>query len=441
MRSHLSSHRPKENIQQSGKTLTTEMAKKAGTRGILLKTKDSIWDGLEKGTTASDAATRVAIYERVLAETGNEAEALSKAMEVMNFNRKGRSIVVRLATAALPFFNARLQGLDVFYRAMTGQMNTNDADVIKTRFWIRAATMASLSCMYWAAVAGDDDYEKQEQETKDNNWIIPGARIRIPIPFEVGTIFKTIPERGMAVLFGNDTGQDFMDAMQRALFSTLAFNPIPQTVKPVVEVVSNFNYFTMRPIIGQGMQDVAPQYQVGPGTSKAAEFMGKQLGVSPIKIDHLWKGYTGTMGQYVTDIVDSVMDQYSDSPKASKRFEQTPVLRRFLVDPEARGSVTTYYKMKDSVDQAVRTMNLLKKTARPEEFAEYLDENVGTLAVKGYVQKLEKSMKKFREARSQIQFSDMTPDEKREALSAIGEAENNLTANMQLLKKTISELK
>jgi len=430
-----------QNIEQSGRNLYKDLEHKAGKDAPLLRPFKSLWNGLEKGTTASDAATRVAIYERVLEETGNEAEALRRAVEVMNFNRKGNSALIRIATAALPFFNARIQGLDVFYRAMTGQMNTNDAKEIQRRFFIRGVTMMALSAMYYMAVAGDDDYEKQEQETKDNNWIIPGARIKIPVPFEVGTLFKTMPERAAALLMGNDTGKDFADATKRAILNTFAFNPIPQTFKPVVEAATNFNFFTMRPIVGQGMQDVAPEYQIGPGTSKGAEIMGKQLGVSPMIIDHLWRGYTGTMGQYLTDVIDFVAEQYGDSPKATKRFEQMPIIRRFMVDPEARGSVTSYYQLKDSVDTTVRTMNLLERTARPEEFAKYVQDNIGPLAVKDYVSDLEKSMKELRDMRSMIQFAKIDPGEKREALLAINQAENNLTRNIQMVKRSISELK
>jgi hypothetical protein len=42
------------------------------------------------------------IYKSTMAETGNEAEALLRAMEVMNFNRKGSSAVVRILTAIYP---------------------------------------------------------------------------------------------------------------------------------------------------------------------------------------------------------------------------------------------------------------------------------------------------------------------------------------------------
>ena len=430
-----------QNIEQSGQSLSDDLNKKAGKDPMLLRPFKSLWEGLEKGTTASDAATRMAVYERVMAETGNEAEAISRALEVMNFNRKGNSVLIRIATAALPFFNARLQGLDLFYRASAGQMNTTDAQEIKRRFWIRGMTMASLSVMYYLSVADDEEYEKQEEETKDNNWIFTSLGIRIPIPFEVGTLFKTMPERITAYLMGNDTGKELGQSTLRALANTFAFNPIPQTFKPIIEVATNFNFFTMRPIVGQGMQEVAPYLQTGPGTSKTAEAIGEMLNLSPLKVDQLIKGYTGTIGGYVTDVIDSMANEFSDVPKASKRFEQLPVVKRFALDPEARGSVTQFYELQRSVDTVVRTMSLLEKTARPEEYAKYLQDNIGVLAVKDYVRDIEKSMKELRDMRRTINSTSMAADEKRDILIDLGRAESNLTANIKEVKKAVSELK
>jgi len=427
------------NIEKSGLNLEKDLAKKAGQKdALLLRPFTSLWDALEKGTTASDAATRVVIYERVLAETGNEAEALFRSLEVMNFHRKGNSVLIRVLTAAVPFFNARLQGLDLFYRASTGNMNNKDAAAIQRQFFVRGMTMMALSTAYWFMVSDDEEYKKQEQETKDNNWLIPYLGIRIPIPFEVGVLFKTIPERIAAYTFGNDTGKDLRDALFRNAVSTFAFNPIPQTIKPLVEAGFDINTFTWRPIISEGMKDVDPQYQVGPGTSSVAKGIAGVLGLSPMKVDHVIKGYTGTMGMYAVDTLDMVMDQFGDSPRATKRFEQLPIIKRFALDPEARGNVTEYYKLKDSVDSVVRTMNFLEKQGESEQYVEYLKENQGTFAFKDYIRDTEKTMKELRQMKSAVQISKMSGDEKRDAITGINRAENAINAEIQRIKTIIS---
>ena len=430
-----------DNVEKSGLTLEKDLAKKAGQKGPLgLRTVTSLWEALEKGTTASDAATRALIYERVLADTGNEAEALFRSLEVMNFHRKGSSALIRVLTAAVPFFNARLQGLDLFYRASTGNMNNKDAAAIQRKFLARGATMMALSAMYWMLVSDDDEYKKQEQENKDNYWLLPSVGIRIPIPFEVGVLFKVIPERIAAYLFGDDTGEDLKNALKRNAMSTFAFNPVPQTVKPLVEALYDFNTFTWRPIVGESMSNMAPEYQTRPGTSKVATEIGGILGLSPLKVDHVIKGYTGTMGMYAIDTIDAIMDQFSNSPRASKRFEQLPVFRRFLVDPEARGNITQYYLLKDAVDTTVRTMNMLEKTGESEAYMKYLTENLGTFAYKDYIRDTEKMMKELREARRAVQSSSMSGDDKRDALTELGRAEDQITSQIQDIKKSIASM-
>ena len=401
----------------------------------------SLWGALEKGTQASDAATRIEVYRRTLAQTGNEAEAMWAALEVMNFNRKGNSAIVRILTAAVPFLNARMQGLDLLYRtaimpALRSSTATEQEMSRMKTFWVRGMTIAALSTMYWWLTHDDDEYKKQEQEVRDNYWLIPSLGIKIPIPFEVGVIFKVLPERIAQLYVGKDTTKDFTDAMTRHFLSTFAFNPIFQTVLPIYEVKTNYSFFTQRPIIGKGLEDVAAPYQIGPSTSRVAEMIGKSVGYSPMKIDHLIKGYTGTIGGYMANVFDMIYDMNTNVPKASKRFEQMPVIRRFLIDPEARGKVTAYYQMKDSVDEVVRTSNLLERSQNYRAWGAYMQENFQMLAVKDYINDMEKTMKEYRDMKIEIMSAPISADAKRSMLTAIGRLENATVSNIQTLKKS-----
>jgi hypothetical protein len=295
----------------------------------------------------------------------------------------------------------------------------------------------ALSMLYWALTHDDDDYKKQEQETRDNYWLIPKLGIKIPIPFEVGVIFKVIPERIAEATLGNDTAKDFRDSMYRNLVSTFAFNPIPQVVLPIVEAKTNYSFFTNRAIVGQGLEGIAPEFQVGPNTSRLAKWLGSMTGASPMKIDHIIGGYTGTFGMYAVDAIDAILGANGDSPKASKRFEQMPVIRRFLLDPEARGNVTAYYDLKNSVDQAVRTSNFLERNMNFEDLAKYDKDTVKMLATADFVKTLDKDMKQLNEMSAMIRSSNMSGDQKRDAIVAINQAQNNLTANIKLLRKSM----
>jgi hypothetical protein len=141
---------------------------------------------------------------------------------------------------------------------------------------------------------------------------------------------------------------------------------------------------------------------------------------------------------YAIDTIDMVLDQFGDSPKPTKRFEQLPVIKRFVADPEARGYVTQYYELKDAVDTTVRTMNLLEKTNQPEEYMEYIRKNQGALAFKDYVNDTERALKELREIKVSIRASTMSGDEKRDALLSISQMESAITSNIQEIKKTIA---
>jgi hypothetical protein len=444
-----------KDVATSGSALAKDLRKKSGTQVGSEKTLQpikSLWGFLEKGTEASDAATRIAVYKDTLARTGNEAEAIRQAMEVMNFNRKGSSPVIRIITAAIPFLNARIQGLDVLYRAgmaprPEGVSKTDYQKRVQKAFIIRGATMMALSSMYWFMMKDDDEYKKQEQEVKDNNWIIPGINRLIPIPFEVGVLFKVIPERILAYMFGSDTGEDLAKSMERALRSTFAVNYIPQVVLPLVEARTNYSYFTMRPIVGQGLEGVRPGLQVGPNTTQIAQTVGKAINESPILIDHLIQGYTGTMGMYLVSAIDAVFDSMSDVKKPSLRPDQYPINKRFAVNKEAKGSLSAYFELKDAVDETVRTMNVLKGTGQGDELSDFMEgkhrmfglPNAQLLGARGLIKNMDAKIKPLLENAKKIRASDMDPDEKRDALSSINEALISITSDIQEIKKGLSQ--
>jgi len=129
----------------------------------------------------------------------------------------------------------------------------------------------------------------------------------------------------------------------------------------------------------------------------------------------------------------------SDIKSPSKRFEQMPFIRRFALDPDARGNVTAYYELKNAVDEVVRTSNLLERTGKVEDYVEYQRNNMPMIASKDYVNDLYKSMKEFNEMKRQIRSSPMDPDDKRDIILSIEQMENALTSQIKEYRKMIAE--
>lgn len=428
-------------VKSSAEEVERALRERTGTRTSLEKAGrltglPQIWNALDKGSTASDVATRAEVYKKVLAETGNQAEAMYQAMEVLNFSRKGNSALIRIVTALVPFMNARIQGLDVLYRSGFGKMATATRERQQKAFMTRGLTLFALSSLYWALASETEEYKTATPETRDNNWII--GSVRIPIPFEIGTIFKVFPERIYEYFFGMDTGQDLKESIARNITSTLAFNPIPQAFLPAVENIANYSFFTGQPIVGRGMQDVAAPFQVSPSTSLLAQQVGEATGQSPMMIDNLIRGYTGTIGTYVVQALDAVMRGQDDPPKPAMTIEQFPVLKRFFASPQGSGTIDAYYNMKQRVDEATRTINFLERTGNVEDLQEYLSGKGGKLLmVKPYIQAMEKDMKSLREMRRAVQIAQIDADQKRQILDAIRASEVAITSRIQFVKKQI----
>jgi hypothetical protein len=428
-------------IKASAEQFAKELRKVSGKRtaaetALLPITK--VWDILDAGSNASDLATRAVIYKRTMEETGNEAEAALRALEVMNFGRMGSSPIYQIFSAIVPFFGARVQGLDLLYRAGTGRLAQANRDAAHKAFKIRALTLFALSIAYWMLASDSDEYKKANEETRDNNWII--GSVKVPIPFEIGVLFKVIPERMMGYLFGTDTGRDVKESAKRNILSTLSMNPVPQAILPIVENAIDYSFFSGRGIIPRGMEDVAPQFQETSVTSTLAKKIGAATGTSPIKIDNLINGYFGSFGTYMAMGIDSMLRTVSDPVKPAMGIEQTPIIKRFYASPLAGGTKEAFFDLKDRIDEVVRTQKFLMESGRYEDLAAYMKENGKLIDAKSWVSNTEKELKNVRElirATSNLTERNITPEEKREALNSLRRSENYLTEQSRILKKSL----
>jgi hypothetical protein len=151
-------------------------------------------------------------------------------------------------------------------------------------------------------VSDDEQYKEQTEEVKDNYWLIPtpsGVPVRIPIPFEVGLIFKTLPERIIDSYNEGTTAREAQQSIGRAVFGTLGVQP-PQAITPIMEAYMNYDLYTGRPVTPVFIDaSLPPELQELASTTEVAKNMAKVLGISPIKLDHLMKGYGGTIGSYL----------------------------------------------------------------------------------------------------------------------------------------------
>ena len=428
------------------KDFEKEMGKRGdGSAGNLFT---RVWDFLGDATTASDAATRKAVYDDVLARTGNEAEAAFQALEVINFSRRGNSPVARVVTAAIPFLNARFQGLDVFIRSAKGNYGTNK-DLSQSKQMqtviLRGAFLAGLTGIYFLLVSDDEQYKNADEHTRDNNWLIPtpwGVPFKVPIPFEVGLIFKTFPEKALAVATGKATGREAAQSAFTATTGTLGINPLgAQIIKPLIEVQFNHNFFTGNPIVSKyldgSMEDAFIDRET---TNRAAIEIGKQFNISPIKLEHVMKGYTGTIGSYVLDFADSIMRMPAltgdtDIQMPTRPVTEYPVIKRFFARNNNAGQKEDFYELHGEIRKITTTLNSLKKDGRIKEYERYLQGREVLAGMKNNVNYVAKQLATIRNQKELIRRAELSAEEKRKLIDELTENEKQVLKITSVLKR------
>jgi len=404
-----------------------------------------LWDWLGQQTYKSDGATRKAVYLKVLQETGDVAEAAYQAKEIINFSRRGANPIFRIVTTAIPFMNARIQGLDVLYRSATGQYSAKEFDasirqdpelqkrVIKG-FVANGALLTLATALYYLMVGDTDEYKARRREERDNNWLIFTGKdlppLKLPIPFEVGVMFKVIPERTMDVVSGRASVEETIESFSRATKDTLKFNPLSfQVLKPFMEAfVYNRSSFTGSPIVPPYMeQSIEEGQQYRETTNELAKIVGEAFNISPIKLEYMLNGYLGTLGGYGLSLVDSVLKGLTGRDFIRPRVDQLPLLKRFFGSPLGGGLQQQYYEMREESNKVIATMNKLVKEGRLDEYQAYANNNQGYLQTRQQVLRIDRGLKRIADQVKAVYRSEaLDPEQKREALRSLEERRNAL---------------
>ena len=436
-------------LKATASSIRKELVNKKGLMSPIV----GVWDALGRGSEISDAATRVTVYNDIFKKTGSEAEAAYQALDVLNFSRHGSNTYLRGLFALVPFLNARIQGLAVLYNAATGKAVGPNSTEIQKLFVIRGLMLTALSVFYYAMASDDDAWKNANPEDRDNYWFIKTGKdtpsLRIPIPFEVGLLFKALPERALAYYEGKDDSRAFVQSFKRAVISTLAINPIPQAFKPVFEAYINESFFTGRPIAGMGLEGRIGAYQVTPQTGTIARTVGdltKGLGmpgapsgISPVMFEHVIKGYLGTIGVAAFMVVDKALGNLSDlPPQPTSRLERNPIVGSFFQARDAGGKLNAFYDLRTQVQETVNTFNNLKNTGQVTEAKELLQDRKQLFMVKQYVNDRQTQLEKLTKMANVIYAmpeSKMSADDKRVRIDAIQQNRLTILKDVEKMRK------
>lgn len=291
------------------------------------------------------------------------------ARDLLDFSMGGTWSSIRLLTQTVPFLNARLQGLYKLGRS----------DKKRLGYVVGAVSLASLALL--AAYRDDDDWKKREDWDRDTYWWFKfgGMAFRIPKPFEIGAV-GTLAERSAELFFDNEmTGKRYMERLRKLVGDQLAMNPIPQLVKPILDVYANTDSFTGRPIETMGMERLRPEDRYTQRTSEIAKLLGKSELLSPVQIDHLIRGYFAWLGTAATTSVDLLArSTVVDVPPAPAiKLRDMFLVGNFVetLPADASRYVSQMYKQSREIEQAYASLQYYRKLGETEKAREILEAN------------------------------------------------------------------
>lgn len=386
----------------------------------------------------ADALTRRAQYDSYIEQGLSEMEATLMSLESMNFNRKGLSPSVRMASTMIPFFNAQIQSLDVLYRAMSGKMPMNERLDIQGKLIRRGAMLAGTAVAYAMLMQDDEAYKNANPDEKYGNFFVhvPGIKeaIRVPVPFEIGYIFKSLPEAIVNTMNSEHGSEEAYKAFKNIAIQTVPGGSsmfLPAALKPVIENVANYSFYT-----GRGIETKAEQMQLAENrfrdnTSEAAKMIGAATGVSPIKLENLIRGYTGGMGVALMQSLNMAMPTSGSPEQAAKRLSDAAVIGPLFQPADAGGIVNATYERINEVMQYKKTFDDMVKDGRMADAKAFIQEHANEMAASAVAGNAQQQLGKITQAMSAVKASGLSPEQKREQLDKLQAIRIKLASGMR----------
>ena len=353
---------------------------------------------------------RMALYKQLVAQGRSHAEASLLARDLMDFSMQGSFNTIRFLTQIVPFMNARLQGMYKLGRAAKD-------DPRKLAIVTGATALFSIALMM--ASEDDDDWKKREDWDRDNFWWfkIGDTAWRIPKPFEVGAV-ATLAERSVELMLNDEmNGERYRKILKSLLLNNLSMNPVPQAIKPIVDLYANKDSFTGRPIENMSMQRLDPTERYTASTSLPARAVSASIGgaLSPVQVDHIVRGYFSWLGTFVVGGADMLSRAASNEPTRPTMDYLKFATQGIGQEVGSGGSryITQMYDQANELEQAHATWNHLKREGRIEEAREYMAEHADELKRYKPLAKVKEMESKLNERIRAIERSNIDPDQKK----------------------------
>jgi len=284
-------------IHQTRRRLMGTRTKADKTKGVF----GEIYEAMSSLLAIPEGAPRLAEFHRVLRDNGvtdqdvgdyfagKKALPLTALYRAINagadvtVNFKKRGTLGRQLNAIFPYLNARIQGIDKWIR------NIKDDP---RRAMLAYSVMVAI---YLAYLEGTPPEEEELDETRrDLNWNFfdENGRLVRSVPMAPEWAAALMPIGALWRYLRRNRPQAIPGLLWRMGMEFQPFGLPAGT--PILEAMVNRNFRTWREIVPRYIEgERVPADQVAPSTLPFYDWLGKKIGVSPAKLQHIASGLTG----------------------------------------------------------------------------------------------------------------------------------------------------
>ena len=402
-----------------------------GRHGVL-DTPRKLWRFYTRIADGAENAHRVAVYQKTMKATGSRKQALFESRDLMDFSVRGAHGIIRFLVETVPFWGARMQGIQRTYKGFRENPATTFA---------RAVPIVLASIAYYAFIRDDERYARLNEYDKRMYYHFfdvfeQGDHWRLPKPFEIGAIFSSIPE--IITEYTLSEQPDKGKAMARSLYFTVAemlsLAPNVQTVMPFWELYTNENSFTGAPIVPYHMRDGnMPEGQYDSRTNVTIKWLAQSMPDSapefmrsPKQLEHLMRGYFASLMDYTLLATDEIYYQTNpdEARPPERRWDQTPFVKSFRREEYGRYDMyqDAMYEVLEEANKVHRRINQLIDEGERGAARELRQSERQLLIARGRMQPAQRQITRVNQQILRIEQSEtLSPSEKRERIDRLYE--------------------
>jgi hypothetical protein len=456
--------------------LIKRLIDKGVSTGTILDTPEKIKANLQKALdwyneqgNKFENANRLMLYKKLIDSGKSHLEASYAARDLMDFSMQGQFRAIKIIGSVVPFFNARLQGLyklgrdgvaptsRVIYNMATGKpLDINDKKKA-ARFTAVSSAIMLASIVLYSAYKDDEDFQRREDWDRDNFWWfkVGDTQFRIPKPFEIGAL-GTIAERTLEQITDeNVEGKVFGNRLNSILMDTFSLNPMPQMIKPMIDLYSNKDSFTGAPIESAGMERLSKQERATERTSGIAKALGgvseaasKVLtfnpdaqGFSPVQMDYAIKAYLGWMGATAVSTADRAVEPFQEGTKVRPPIIDTLAMGFIKTMPETQSKyMTQFYQNNERIQSALADMRHYAEIGDSEKLQKVMEERGDDIALAKVYDQTTKQLAQLRKQARMVETNQaIDPADRRDEMARIKIMMSDMARQVEEMRKSLKK--